>query len=509
MANIEKTPRITTILSNFISERIPKKSTNVFWQMFNGIEAMFTNLEYRLDISKRERNILTAQYLSSLRSLASNNGFEPKLKIPAKGLVQIKVSSKLFQRVGYPLFIKPYSTFVNKENKLTYYYINDKTIRLDNNGNIYIPVIEGEIKQQVETGSGLFIERFYISDANVAQGSITLEVNGTYYQEVKSFSNNDAVNNDKLFIIKFSNNPQTPIIVYVKGLKYQDKINIVFRLTSGELGNINGIVDFETESIIDSYGQQITPDDSEISILNISGFDLGSNGTDENSLRAAIGFNHGSTLLFDNMSYTNFINQYSTILLQKIRLSEEQKTINNIYLSKKQSLNNSTSNRDIVLQYQNIIVGKKYNLDAIEKLNLSNVLQEYEFCMTSHNVFNSKECKYAFQIDFDNSEDIKNHKDSLSATIYLEFSKFLYLKFHLINIETLFENYMITNKIRFEYTIFNSLIEEQKILTKTIIPTPYIITHEDYLPILNGNFDICDTSFTKLMLFFDLNFISK
>jgi len=63
---------------------------------------------------KRENNILTAKNLSSLRSLAAQNGVEPTLRIPAKGILLVKISPKLFTRVGYPLFIKPYSVFTNK-----------------------------------------------------------------------------------------------------------------------------------------------------------------------------------------------------------------------------------------------------------------------------------------------------------------------------------------------------------------------------------------------------------
>ena len=62
---------IRKILQKFISDRIPQKQTNIFWQMFNGIEAMFTQLEYFLKIRKRESNMLTANYLSSLRNHAA------------------------------------------------------------------------------------------------------------------------------------------------------------------------------------------------------------------------------------------------------------------------------------------------------------------------------------------------------------------------------------------------------------------------------------------------------
>ena len=87
---------ISTILKNFINSRIPQKATNVFWQMFNGIEAMFTQLEYQLNIRKRENNMLTAVHASSLRDLAAKNGFEPVLNIPSAGFLMLKASPRLF-----------------------------------------------------------------------------------------------------------------------------------------------------------------------------------------------------------------------------------------------------------------------------------------------------------------------------------------------------------------------------------------------------------------------------
>ena len=500
--------RITTILQKYINERIPRKATNIFWQMFNGIEAMFTNLEYRLDIFKRERNMLTAQNLSSLRHLAAINGFEPKLKVPAKGLILLKANPKLFNRSGFPLFLTPYSIFTNKLTKLTYLYVGNTTLKIDNN-TLYIPVIEGSLKTINGTSTGIKIERIYLQDENIAEGSITIEVNGIQYTEVKSFFDNENVNDNKQFLIKFSNNSQYPIILYIKGLTYKDSINITYYLTSGELGNIDGKVEFETESIIDNLGNQIVPDDSEISIYSISGFDFGSNGTDENTLRAAIGYNHGSVLLFDNQSYRNFLGKYSTILLQDVLINVDKKSINNIYLSKKQSLNLNGSIKDLVFQYKTIINNQLYYLSNIEKDNLSEHITEFEFALSSHNIYDSLICKYAFQLKFDTSTNSNLYLEAIQEILYSEFSKFLYNKNHLINIENLFEIFMLNNNIKFEYSIFNEMNEKDKLNNLKYIPTSAIISHNKYLPILKGDFNICDSTFNSVQLFFDINMVSE
>jgi hypothetical protein len=501
--------RISVILKQFISERIPQKATNIFWQLFNGVEAMFVNLEYRLDISKRERNILTAQNLSSLRNLSAQNGFEPKLKVPAKGLLSIKVNPKLFNRCGYPLFLPAYSIFTDKTNNLNYYYNSDKSFRLSNN-NLTIPVIEGEVKTLSVIATSDYLNRFYLSEDNVAENSITVEVNGIQFLEVQSFFDNNLLNDDKQFCVKFSNDMQNPIILYIKGLILNDSVNIVYRLTSGEFGNIDEKHNFNTENIIDNIGNSVDADDNEITIVNLSGFEFGSNGTDENSLRASIGYNHGKNLLFDNTSYTNFIMKYSTLLIQNIINSPLEKSINNIYLLKKQSINIDTNNsKDYIQQYKDIIDTKAYLLSKNEKISLDSILEEFEFSLSSHNIFDGQSCNFAFQISMETQNDVTTYSDLINSLIYSEFSKFLYIKNYVFNAETIFESFMLANNIKFDYMIFNELIENQKISQKIDIITPYIIKHDTYLPILKGNFSICDSNFNSVKLFFDINMVSK
>lgn len=522
--------RISTILKQFISERIPNKATNIFFQMFNGIEAMFTNLEYRLDIFKRENNILTAQNLSSLRSLAAQNGVEPTLRIPAKGILLVKISPKLFTRVGYPLFIKPYSVFTNKLTQVNYTYVSDKTIRIDSGStSVYVPVIEGTLKQIQVQGSTDFIQRIYLNDSKIADKSIIIESNGKEFTEVKSFYDNYGLNNNRQFIIKWSTNPQYPIIVYIKGHELNQTINITYRLTNGELGNISKTQKFETESIVDTYGSYIVPNTNEISIVNISGFNMGSNGTDENSLRSAIGFNHSQEVLFDNISYRNFLSKFSTICLQDIKIDNLRKQINNIYVWKKICFDTET-NQNIIIEYKKVIktLLKDGFLSDIDKQNISEIISENEYCLSSHNLYGPKTNHYAIQIMFDNIDDMELHKHQIEELIYFEFSKFLYIRNHSINLESLINKYREQNNIKLWYLLFDKRIEQEKIKSLTNnsnlqhferIETPYIINHtvdgfkEDgtrsvltrnkpyqsndegpWLPLLVGEFDILTIS---------------
>jgi hypothetical protein len=516
---------LTDKFRRYISERVPRTVTNVIFQLFQATENILENISIKVDLLKKERNILTAQNISSLRTLAAQNGFEPKLKTPSSGLLLIKVSPKLFTRVGYPLFIRPYSVFTCVDTKMQYHYISDVTLRLDNN-ELYVPAVEGVNKERTITGTGELLQRIYFDEDSIADNSIRVDVGGINFIQVNSFFDQEGINDNKQYLLKYSNDTQQPIIIYVKGAKQDDLIHILYRLTSGENGNISDTLDFETESIIDTLGDQIIPKKDEISITNISGFRFGSDGTDVNSLRAAIGYNHGSMLLYDNQSYMNFLGKFSTILIQNIIINKAHKQINNIYLSKRQGVNTEQSNTlEIINQYKLIIQNKTYYLPDKEKNELRKLLSEYEYCLSSHNLYNSLTTKYAIQITFwdinlDKVQDLQTrYSEDLLRLIYLEFQEFLSNKFYVLNFELLIDTFAVKNNLTLTYKLFNSDIEELKITETDIIKkqqyqTSYIIKHEDKLPLLCGDFkisvrDVVTNVYSDYQLYNDVNISSK
>lgn len=503
------TTKIREIFSSFISSRIPKSQTNVFWMMFNGIDTAFSHIETLIRINKRERNILTAQNVASLRSLAANNGFEPTLKEPSSGIISIQINPKLFARVGYPLYLPPYAIFKNNITGISYYYNSNNVLKIDNN-KAMIPVVEGELYSTSHTATGNKIERIYINNDSISNNSLTISVGESKFQKVNSFSDNENINDNKQFIVKFSNKPNSPIVIYVKGTNQNDIIDIVYRLTFGEGGNINYNAIFSTEALMNSSGNNIEISDDEIEIKNVSGFTLGSNGSDVNTLRSAIGFNHGTQLLFDSVSYGEYLGKFSTLLLQKIILSPENKSINNIYLSKKQYVNESSNSSNLLVnQYINIIDFKKYLLTTNEIEELNKVLDYNEFALVSHNLYHSIINKFAIQILFENINELNLYSGELKLMIYKQFSRFLYDKYHQINLELLLSDYMELNNIKFEYTLFNQEIENLKLVNKTKINTEYIIKHTNSLPILRGDFAICNIDYQPVNLFSDINIVSK
>ena len=500
---------ITKIFQTYISSKIPKKQTNIFFMLFNGVDAVFAQIEIILKIFKKERNILTANSIVSLRNLAAYNGFEPKLKTPSSGIISININPKLFNRVGYPLYLPPYAIITNIVTGLSYYHNSNTVTKIDNE-KVLIPVVEGTMFSKTEISQGSFIERIYINSDNISEGSIVINIGEKIFTEVKSFFDNDGINDNKQFVVKFSNRPDNPIVIYIKGTKLNESINITYRLTSGELGNIEGKAAFTTQDLITAQGFNVEISEEEATITNVSGFNFGSNGTDENGLRSAIGFNHGVNLLFDSVSYTEYINKFSTLLLQNVIVSEFQKSINNIYLSKRQYIN---PNAAIVIedQYKEIISFKKYNMTDVDKNELTTLISENEYALSSHNLFDARINNFAFQFLFNNEIEKQQNTFELRNLIYLEFSKFLYNRNHNINIELLISDFMTKNNVIFEYTIFNSNIESQKIANKTNINTPYIInTIDGFMPLLSGNFNICgDNNFNEIKLFFDINIASK
>jgi hypothetical protein len=148
-------------------------------------------------------------------------------------------------------------------------------------------------------------------------------------------------------------------------------------------------------------------------------------------------------------------------------------------------------------------------VSGTEKQNLSTLINEYEYALTSHNIYDANTCKFALQIRMNTQDELLLYKDSLEVLIYKEFAKFLFIKNHIVNLELIFNNFMEENNIWFEYTIFNQVVEAQKLQNKSNIETPYIIKHDTYLPILKGDFLISDFEYKSYQLFFDINMVIK
>lgn len=481
------------IFSNFISEQVPKKISNVLWQFFNGMQAVFQHLEWKIDVLIREGNILTASSKSSLRSLAAENGFEPSMKVPSQGLLKIDIKQSLYNKYGYPLYIPPYAEFTCDDNGMTYYYNCDKAQKLTSN-TYTIPVVEGEIETKTFTGSGESIQRCYLTSNSVSEGSITVTVGDVMYKEVKSFYDNYNLNDNKLFLTKFSHDPQHPIALYIKGVDNNDTIYVTYRTTYGSLGNISGTSTFKTNDIINGSGEEINVDDDVI-MTNYFGFSLGSDGTDINALKSAIGFNHGSELLFDNISLKNFINKFSTLVLQKITTDETKKSLNYIYVMKKQLITSTL--HSIVDDYKKCINNKSYVLSKSEKKELSDMISEYEYCLTSHELKDPEINKFAFQIKYDSLDDKKTHSSNIEDLIYGEFSKFLYDRNYSFSFEQLMINYQKENDINLDWYIFS---------TGNIDEHNSTISSSDSLPIIKGDFEI-NTGEETITLFYDINHV--
>ena len=149
-----------------------------------------------------------------------------------------------------------------------------------------------------------------------------------------------------------------------------------------------------------------------------------------------------------------------------------------------------------------------YLLGLENKKNLSEALAEKEYCLASHNIYDPIICKFAIQILFNTQIDIDVYQKELTEMLYDEFGKFLYDNHHIINLELLFNEYMKEKKIKFEYTLFNQINEQIKLTEKKNIKTDSIINSNKYLPILKGDFNICDNNFEPIKLFFDLNILN-
>lgn len=506
---------VLSIFSKFLSSVIPKSQVNIFYMLFNGIDNVQQHLERLLQAQKKERNFLTATETTSLISLSSQNGFVPKLLIPAQGQISLQINPKLFSRVGYPLYLAPNSVFIDTLTNLRYYFNSEKALKIEN-GTYILNLVEGftetisVVSDNVNKDSIFLVK---LKSSNISNDSFSVSVSGEKFTFVESFFDNEGMFGNKQFLFKHSNSNSEPISLYVKGVNFNDIVVISYKLCNGELGNML-TPKLSTEAITDSNGNFIDVSEDEITLRLVNGFNLGSNGTTINALKSAIGFNHAVNLLFDSVSYTNFLNKFSLILQQKITHpiidGVATKAINNIYCGNKHYINTESGTNQIQIQYNNVVSLKTFNLTEEQKQTLSTLISEKEYAISSHNLKDLETNKYAIQILFDDQEELEKYSDLLENLIYKEFSIFLYDNFHTINFEILTNNFVDKYKCKqFGYTLFDESVEQEKLRTKSQKTTDKLITAKDKLPILKGDFMISDNNFSEMALFFNINIATK
>lgn len=478
---------------------VPDKKTNILSIMINGIDAGFSNLENMLTLHSRDNNILLTENVKALRTLTSGNGYEPNLFMPAKGNVTIDFRPSFFNKHGSNIYIAPYAKFRNQSNGLEYYFDSGNPLKLNFN-NINVGLTEGRLRKvQLEstesTSNNDELHKVYLTENNIVDGSIKVVVNGRTFKEVKSLIGNTG---SDVFIMKFSTRINNPIVLYINNTEINDIIDIRYRICNG----IDGIIAneesvFECSDFINGDGKKIDFDDT-ILIKYQNGFKFAGIGTSVDTMKSQIGYNHNNGIIFDTNSYREFISKFSNVLLNDIKLHVDNKSINDIFISKKLFLHNDDSYRDAVRT-------DKYKFSKIEIKNFSEIINDNEYCLSSHNLFNADTTKYAFQLKL-KYEDL-HHQEPLKALVFAHFRTFMNNKNHTVNIDKLFNDYMIANKIIFTYVMFNEKVEKTKLVNKSNQVTDYIITNNSSLPILYGNFDIANINYEPHRLMFDMNFV--
>ena len=484
---------IREILEPYISKKIPRTLTNVFWNMFHGIETGFRYLESFIKVQTRERKITTAQEVGSLRHIAATNGFEPQLKVPASGKLLLSATGKLFAKSGNTIYIPPYCEFTDSITGLVYYYDGANIIKVTNNS-VVIPVKQGIVETKYHMSLGRKLEVIYIDSENIADGTITVFDSATLEQftQVQSFLDAVNYNDNKQFVLKHSAKPKSPIMLYLKGSTENQSITVSYRNTHGAIGNISGESKFDSSGILNYRGEQIDFSDDELIITNYEGFKLGSDGSDINMLRSSVGFNHGIRLLFDVASYKQFLHAYSTLYIQKVYVDDAIKSLKHVFVGKKAIFNGpSEINKN---SYNNVVLTKNYQLSTDEFNQITDTLSNNEFALSSHELYKSEIQKYAIQIVFATQDDRLKYQSELELAIYDKFARFLYDNAHTVNFDTFMYDFMEAKNIKLEFLLFSDLPEETKMF----------ITPAVRLPLLQGDFTIND-----VQLYQNITFLTK
>lgn len=497
MASDNKT--IRELLEPYISSKIPRTLTNIFWNMFHGIETGLRYLDSYVKIQTRERRITTAQEVGSLRHIAATNGFEPQLKVPASGKLLLSATGKLFAKAGNTIYIPPYCEFTDKLTNIVYYYDGANIVKLSNTS-VIIPVKQGIVETKQHTSLGRKLETVLIDSENIAEGSLTVFDTNTLQQftQIQSFLDNVNYNDNKQFVLKHSSKPKSPIILYIKGTTANQQLTISYRNTHGALGNISGSATFDSSGLLNYRGEQIDFSDDDLVISNYEGFKLGSDGSDINMLRSSVGFNHGIRLLFDVASYKQYCSAYSTLYIQKVYVDDNLKSLKHIFVGRKAIFTGpSEINKNA---YNNCVTSKQYWLADSEFNQLTQTLSDNEFALSSHELHKSEITRYALQITFATNDDRLKHQSELELAIYEQFAKFLYDNGHTLNVDTFMFDFMESKGIKFEFLIFSDFNNAN---TSSLT----YITAVDRLPLLQGNFNIYDKNNVPVQLYDNIIFL--
>lgn len=405
---------------------------NVFGQILNVVKDISQLLFHYHEVSIQESNVITAQDDISLRHFAELSGYNVTYVKSSQGLVRMDLLPTFFSTFGNILYLRRYAVFKNTLNSLLYLVDidTDQKVIMQGSSRIYIPLIEGEVKNANFIADGSKQYKILLSDTGkkIDDSRLRVWVNNKLYKRYDSILDMN-INSDGYFV-KTGYTSQYEII-FGNGINgtcpnVGDSIDIEYIISQGEDGNIpeNQYPFFELVSgLFNINGEDITPSEH-AKIIKESGFILGSNGDSIETLRSVVGYNSRSLILVDDRSFKAFLSKYSFISKIFLYDSPDNPRIKNILL-----LPDLSTRFESVDDYFECDEDM-FRLSQTTKDNLKDVIQNSESSYIANELIwmDAEYVKYVLFIYLEpktstlNKNEIYNSIKQLAAEVFLEYS---------------------------------------------------------------------------------------
>lgn len=272
-----------------------------------------------IELVATELNLSTARNIESIYGLSRLTGHDPYRGIAAKGIISIRInSSNLGDIEGPYIKIKNNTKLEILDNNCDYFLnLNEDYIKLLTNNNSWhdVEIIQGEIEEQIFTGTGESLSSFnIITKQSTDHFGVKVYVNDRLWEQYDSLY--DMNSTTEGFLCKTGVNGGLTLFFgtgsWGKVPEAGSRIRVTYIKHVGNIGNVTGKnLNFKFIDVGYDYTEQDVDLNSILSINVIHEPTLGSDNEDPNFTRLISPMASKSFVLANPKNYIYFLSKYN------------------------------------------------------------------------------------------------------------------------------------------------------------------------------------------------------
>ena len=395
-------------------------NNTIFGQLINVLGSTVQNVLLYIEDGLTEQNKYTAQRKKSIYSLAQLGGYNPSLGKAASCMVKMTVQPNNLG--AYSVIIPNKTKLICSYNGLNYSIVLPQeaiTFSVgDDIGNKYVQVVEGNFeKQSFVVNGGQLYTQSVLFNGDIDIDFLEVKINNEIWERKESLYDMDPIANQ--YVVKTSLNKGIDILFgnnqYGKALNTGDKIDVIYLLHNGELGNIETDEDVYflfQDNIKDTEGESI--DGNGIFVIKLTDASSVSGGTYSESaakVKEMIGYNSRALVLADPKNYKVLLNRFSFVGYNRTWSDEGSLIVNSIILKNyKQMLERGSD-------YFNLQKSDLFLTEA-QKTSLKNYIANsgQQLAGVTYKINDPEVCKYAAYV-YLKMKDVQYDKSSVEQAI--------------------------------------------------------------------------------------------